>query len=550
MKRRDFIQLSGLGFGGLVLPNMPNGIPIFGNSVSQEAMLDKSVDVAVKKRLADAALNAAKAKGATYTDVRIGRYLNQFVVTREDKVQNIVNTESYGVGVRVIANGCWGFAAVVDAKSEADTARAAEEAVAIAKANAKLMTQPVILAPQNGYGEVSWKAPIQRNAFEVPIKEKVDLLLGVNDAALKNGANYVNSVLFMVNEQKYFASSDGSYIDQDIHRIWPISAVTAIDPKTGKFETRQALSAPVGMGYEYLQTNPKDKVTGITTRYNKGYDMLEDVTAAAKQAKEKLTAKSVEAGKYDLVLDPSHLWLTIHESVGHPLELDRVLGYEANFAGTSFATLDKWQSKNFNYGSKEVNFFADKTQVGSLGAVGWDDEGVKTKQWDLVKDGTLVNYQAIRDQAHIIGEKESHGCCYADSWSSVQFQRMANVSLAAGKTPLSVAEMIKDVKKGIYIIGDGSFSIDQQRYNFQFGGQLYYEIKDGQIAGMLKDVAYQSNTQEFWNSCVKICDERDYRLGGSFFDGKGQPSQSSAVSHGSSTARFNGVNVINTARKV
>ncbi len=550
MKRRDFIQLSGLGFGGLVLPNMPNGIPIFGNSVSQEAMLDKSVDVAVKKRLADAALNAAKAKGATYTDVRIGRYLNQFVVTREDKVQNIVNTESYGVGVRVIANGCWGFAAVVDAKSEADTARAAEEAVAIAKANAKLMTQPVILAPQNGYGEVSWKAPIQRNAFEVPIKEKVDLLLGVNDAALKNGANYVNSVLFMVNEQKYFASSDGSYIDQDIHRIWPIAAVTAIDPKTGKFETRQALSAPVGMGYEYLQTNPKDKVTGITTRYNKGYDMLEDVTAAAKQAKEKLTAKSVEAGKYDLVLDPSHLWLTIHESVGHPLELDRVLGYEANFAGTSFATLDKWQSKNFNYGSKEVNFFADKTQVGSLGAVGWDDEGVKTKQWDLVKDGTLVNYQAIRDQAHIIGEKESHGCCYADSWSSVQFQRMANVSLAAGKTPLSVAEMIKDVKKGIYIIGDGSFSIDQQRYNFQFGGQLYYEIKDGQIAGMLKDVAYQSNTQEFWNSCVKICDERDYRLGGSFFDGKGQPSQSSAVSHGSATARFNGVNVINTARKV
>lgn len=540
------MQLSGMGFGAMMLPN----IPITGNYVSQEALLESGIDIALKKRLADAALNAAKSKGATYTDVRIGRYLQQFVVTREDKVQNIVNTESYGVGVRVIANGCWGFAAVVDAKNEVETAKAAEEAVAIAKANAKLMKQPVQLAPQKGYGEVSWKAPIQKNSFEVPIKEKVDLLLGVNDAALKNGANYVNSVLFMVNEQKYFASSDGSYIDQDIHRIWPIFAVTTIDPKTGKFETRQALSAPVGMGYEYLQVNPKDKVTGITTRYNKGYDMLEDVIAAAKQTKEKLAAKSVEAGKYDLVLDPSHLWLTIHESVGHPLELDRVLGYEANFAGTSFATLDKWQSKNFNYGSKEVNLFADKTQVGSLGAVGWDDEGVETKKWDLVKEGTLVNYQAIRDQVHIIGEKESQGCCYADSWSSVQFQRMANVSLAAGKTPLSVSEMIKDVKKGIYIIGDGSFSIDQQRYNFQFGGQLYYEIKDGQIAGMLKDVAYQSNTQEFWNSCVKVCDERDYRLGGSFFDGKGQPQQVSAVSHGSSTARFNGVNVINTARKI
>lgn len=546
MNRRDFIQFSGMGLGGLMLPN----IPIMGRPVSQEALLDGAIDVAIKKRLADAALNAAKSKGATYADVRIGRYLNQFVVTREDKVQNIVNTETYGVGVRVIANGCWGFAAIVDAKTEAETAKAAEDAVAIAKANAKLMKQPVVLAPQQGYGEVNWKAPIQRNAFEVPIQEKVDLLLGVNDAAIKNGANYVNSILFFVNEQKYFASTDGSYIDQDVHRVWPLFNVTCIDPKSGKFETRQSLSAPMGMGYEYLQTNPKDKVTGITTRYNKGYDMLEDVIAASKQTKEKLTAKSVEAGKYDLVLDPSHLWLTIHESVGHPLELDRVLGYEANYAGTSFATLDKWQTKNFNYGSKQVNLFADKTQVGSLGAVGWDDEGVKTKRWDLVKDGVLVNYQAIRDQVHILGEKESHGCCYADNWGSVQFQRMANVSLAAGKEPLSVEEMIKDVKKGIYIIGDGSFSIDQQRYNFQFGGQLYYEIKDGKIAGMLKDVAYQSNTQEFWNSCVKVCDERDYRLGGSFFDGKGQPSQVSAVSHGSSTARFNGVNVINTARKI
>jgi TldD protein len=546
LKRRDFLQLSGLGIGAAMLPN----IPVMGNNVSYEALLNGSMDVAVKKRLSDAALNAAKSKGATYTDIRIGRYLNQFVVTREDKVQNIVNTESYGVGVRVIADGCWGFAAVVDAKSEADTARAAEEAVAIAKANAKLMKEPVSLAPQKGFGEVSWKTPIVKNAFEVPIKEKVDLLLGVNDAAIKNGANYVNSILFLVNEQKYFASSDGSYVDQDVHRTWPIFNVTCIDPKSGKFETRNALSAPMGMGYEYLQTNPKDKITGVTTRYNKGYDMLEDAIAAAQQAKAKLSAKSVEAGKYDLVLDPSHLWLTIHESVGHPLELDRVLGYEANFAGTSFATLDKWQSKNFNYGSKEVTLFADKTQVGSLGAVGWDDEGVKTKRWDLVKDGTLVNYQAIRDQAHIIGEKESHGCCYADSWSSVQFQRMANVSLAPGKTPLSVEEMIKDVKKGIYIIGDGSFSIDQQRYNFQFGGQLYYEIKDGKIGEMLKDVAYQSNTQEFWNSCSKICDDRDYRLGGSFFDGKGQPSQSSAVSHGSSTARFDGVNVINTGRKI
>ena len=524
------------------------GIPVIGKPIDPMRMLE-SVDPALKKRMADVALNAARSKGATYTDVRIGRYLNQFVITREDKVQNIVNTESYGMGIRVIANGSWGFAAT-DKLDNDNIAKTAELAVAIAKENSRLLTEPVQLAPQKGYGEVSWKAPIEKNSFEVPIKEKVDLLLGVNDAAMKAGADYINSFLFLVNEQKYFASTDGSYIDQDIHRIWPTFFITKIDKATGKFETRNALSAPMGMGYEYLYARPQDKINSATTLYKGRYDMLEDAKLAGAQAGEKLKAKSVEAGKYDLILDPSHLWLTIHESTGHPTELDRVLGYEANFAGTSFLTLDKWQSKNFKYGSNIVNIVADKTQVGSLGAVGYDDEGVKCGQWDVIKDGVLVNYQAIRDQAHIVGLDASQGCCYADNWSSVQFQRMANISLQPGKEKKSVDDLIKNVEKGIYIIGDGSFSIDQQRYNFQFGGQLYYEIKNGKIVGMLKDVAYQANTQEFWNACAGIADESDYRLGGSFFDGKGQPSQSSAVSHGSSTAHFKGVNVINTSRKI
>ena len=543
MKRRDFIRLTGVGMGSLMIPIMGNPIPLSGAITP--------IPNGDKKKLADLALNAAKAKGATYADVRIGRYLNQFVITREDKVQNIVNTESFGVGIRVIANGTWGFAATSEVTND-KIAKAAEQAVAIAKANSKIQQEPVQLAPNPGYGEVAWKTPITKNAFDVPISEKVDLLMAVNAAAMKNGANYVNSFLFLVNEQKYFASTDGSYIDQDIHRIWPNFTVTAIDPAKGKFQNRDAFSAPMGMGWEYMSASPAGKIktpAGVTV-YGNHYDMLEDATVAAQHAKEKLTAKSVEAGKYDLVLDPTHLFLTIHESVGHPLELDRVLGYEANYAGTSFATLDKWKTKSFNYGSKIVNLFADKVQPGSLGAVGYDDEGVKTKRWDLVKEGVLVGYQAIRDQVHILGEKESHGCCYADNWGSVQFQRMPNVSLAAGKQKLSIEEMIKGVEKGIYIIGDGSYSIDQQRYNFQFGGQVFYEIKNGQIAGMLRDVAYQSNTQEFWNSCAQICDESDYRLGGSFFDGKGEPGQVSAVSHGAATTRFNGVNVINTERKI
>jgi len=530
--------------GSLLLP----GSSLFANAVPPGRPWT-TVDVAEKKRMADIALNAARSKGATYTDVRIGRYLNQFVVTREDKVENVVNTESYGMGIRVIANGAWGFAATDNLTTDS-IANAAALAISIAKENSRLLTEPVQLAPQKGYGEVSWKTPIEKNAFDVPIKEKADLLLNVNAEAMKGGANYITSLLFLVNEQKYFASTDGSYIDQDIHRIWPAFFITAIDSATGKFETRNSLSAPMGLGYEYMSAKPQDKIHSVTTLYKNSYDILEDAKVSGKQAADKMKSKSVEPGKYDLILDPSHLWLTIHESVGHPTELDRVLGYEANFAGTSFLTLDKWRSKKFNFGNKLINIKADRLQPGSLGAMGYDDEGVKCGQWDLIKDGILVNYQTIRDQAHILGLHESQGCCYADNWSDVQFQRMPNVSLQAGKERKSVEELIKGVEKGIYIIGDGSFSIDQQRYNFQFGGQLFYEIKNGKITGMLKDVAYQSNTQEFWNSCAAIADERDYRLGGAFGDGKGQPTQSNAVSHGSATARFNGINVINTARKL
>lgn len=543
MDRRDFLALSTFFTGVALTPS------IFGKAIAAEQLQD-AIDIAVKKRLADAALGAATAAGASYCDVRVGRYLRQFVITRERNVENIVNTESTGTGVRVIADGSWGFAATNEMTEDA-VANAARQATAIAKANARIQTAPVQLAPTPGVGEVSWRTPIQKNAMEVPIADKVNLLMSVNDAALGAGASFVNSLLFLVNEQKYFASTDGSYIDQDVHRIWAPLTVTAVDTTTGKFRSREGLSAPMGLGYEYMDGRAEDKFVlsnGLTT-YGKSYDMKEDAIAAAQDAQAKLKAPSVKPGKYDLVLDPNHLGLTIHESVGHPLELDRVLGYEANYAGTSFATMDK-RDEGFKYGSEIVNLFADKTQEGSLGAVGYDDEGVKCKRWDLVKDGILVDYQTIRDQAHIVGKDESDGCCYADSWSSVQFQRMANVSLAPGKTKMSTADMIAGVENGIYIAGRGSFSIDQQRYNAQFGGTVFYEIKNGKLGPMIEDVAYQMRTPEFWGSCSAICDESDYRMFGSFFDGKGQPSQVSAVSHGSSTTRFDGINVINTARSL
>jgi len=541
VQRREFLAYSGLGLAGLVLPHS--------RLIAAEQLL-APVDTVQRRRLAEVALAAARAAKASHCDVRIGRYLNQSVVTREHQVGNVTNRESSGVGVRVLVNGAWGFAATHQ-QTEAAVRGAVEQATAIARANASIQTRPVQLAPTPAVGEVRWQTPVRKNAMEVPIQDKIELLLALNGAALDAGADFINSTLFLVNEQKYFASSDGSFIDQDIHRIWLPFTATAIDKASGKFRTRAGLSSPMGMGYEFLDGDVRGKVQlpGGITAYRDSYDPVEDAIAAARHAREKLKAPSVKPGKYDLVLDPSNLFLTIHENVGHPLELDRVLGYEANYAGTSFATLDK-RDAGFRWGSDLVTFFADKTQPGSLGAVGYDDEGVKTQRWDLVRDGVLVDYQATRDEAHILGREASHGCSYADSWSSVQFQRMANVSLAPGKAPLSVDDMIKDVENGIWIHGRGSYSIDQQRYNAQFGGQLYYQIKDGKIAGMVEDAAYQIRTPEFWNACTAICDQRDFRLGGSFFDGKGQPAQVSAVSHGSSTTRFNGINIINTARSL
>jgi TldD protein len=544
VERRTFLKIGG-GAAGAML------VPVFGNAIAAEELLNPMA-VSFKKALADTALSAATKAGASYCDVRIGRYLNQFITARDLRVEDIVNTESSGVGVRVVAGGAYGFAATNDMSPDG-VAGAARQAVAIARANAKLQSEPLQMAPVKGVGEVAWATPMARDWRAVPVKDKAEMLIAASKAGLDAGASFMTANLFQVNQQKYFASTDGSYIDQDIHRLWAPLTATAVDKAANRFRTRDSLAAPVGMGFEYFDARAEDKVRaagGVATLYTKSVDLVEDARAAGRQAREKLSAKSVEPGKYDLVLSPEHLFLTIHESVGHPTELDRVLGFEANYAGTSFATLDKWQSKKFKFGADRVNFIADKTTPGSLGAVGYDDEGVPAKRWDLIRDGVLVNYQATRDQAHLIGEKESHGCSYADSWNSVQFQRMPNVSLAAGKDMLTPDQMVADVKKGIYILGRGSYSIDQQRYNFQFGGQLYFEIKNGKIGAPLEDVAYQSNTQEFWNSCSAICDARDWRMGGSFFDGKGQPSQVSAVSHGSATTRFNGINVINTARKI
>jgi TldD protein len=261
----------------------------------------------------------------------------------------------------------------------------------------------------------------------------------------------------------------------------------------------------------------------------------------------KLKAKSVPEGRRDLILDPAHLWLTIHETCGHPTELDRALGFEANYAGTSFMTPDKLGK--LRYGSEIVNIRGDRTQPGALATRGYDDDGVRTTEWDIIKDGIFVGYQTTREMAKYIGQEVSNGCAYADSWSRFPIQRMPNVSLMPGESKLSLDDLIADTEDAILIKGSGSWSIDMQRYNFQFTGQEFWEIKNGKIIGMLRDVAYQGNTVDFWNSCDAICDKSEYKLGGSFFCGKGEPAQVSPVSHGSSPARFRNVNILNTSKQ-
>jgi TldD protein len=533
MDRRTFVSHAGVAAGALWLP------------APTARRRDPDED---RKALADAALAAARQHGASYADVRISRYVTQGLNGRERAIQSVTADESFGAGVRVLVNGAWGFAATADVTTDG-LVRAARDAASVARANAALQAEPVQLAPNRGYGEVTWRTPMRRNPFAIPLSEKAEFLVSVGDAALQAGASFVSFGLDQVNDRKYFASTDGSYIDQDLVRIHPTFNVSVVDRAKG-FAERGGLGEPMGMGWEYLEGTEKDGIVtpAGTLVWGAAYDMVADARRAAEDAKQMLAARSVEPGTWDLVLDPSHLWLTIHESVGHPLELDRVLGFEANYAGTSFATLDKWKSRSFKFGSPLVNFVADRTQKHSLAAAGWDDDGVRTGEWDLVKDGVLVNYQVARDQAHVLGLKAPQGSAFAQSWRDVAFQRMPNVSLRPGKGALTPAQMVAGVERGILITGDGSYSIDQQRYNFQFGGQLFHEIRDGKVVGMLRDVAYQSQTQHFWNQVTGVCGKLDYRLGGSFYDGKGQPSQISPVSHGCATTRVDGITVLNTAR--
>ena len=482
------------------------------------------------RQLADAALSRARSLGAEHADVRVHRTQMQSLRLRDGIVQSANDGATIGIAVRVVVAGTWGFAGHAELSPEV-AARTAEQAVQVARALRALNGDPVVLAAEPVYAAVSWVSDYQIDPFAVSTADKIGLLGEYSQRLLAaDGVDHVAASCLQVKEQTFYADLAGSSITQQRVRLQPGIEATTVDRSAGAFETMASLAPPVGRGWEYLHDGT--------------WDWSGELAQIPELLAEKVKAPSVVAGPTDLVIDPSNLWLTIHESIGHATEYDRAIGYEAAYAGTSFATPD--QLGTLRYGSDIMQITADRTVSHGLSTVGYDDEGVAAQSWDLVRDGVLVGYQLDRVFAPRMGLQRSNGCSYADSAHHVPIQRMANVSLQPSVSARSTADLIGGVEDGIYVVGDKSWSIDMQRYNFQFTGQRFYRIHGGQLAGQLRDVAYQATSTDFWGSMEAIGDASTWRLGGAFNCGKAQPGQVAAVSHGCPSALFRGVNILNT----
>ncbi len=487
------------------------------------------------------AIDSARRAGASYADARIQRVQRNAVFTRERQVLDIVDSDTIGCGVRALVDGCWGFAATPRLTNDG-IQRAAAEAVATAKANRIARDRAVELAPNPAHPDATWSSGFTIDPFTISIEEKTTLALAANAAALSvAGVRFVNTQLNFVKEERNYANTDGSVIAQTLVRSYTPMAITAVSADRSDFAIRDAVVQPTGRGWESVLEN----------------NLIVNAKKWAEEAAEKLTAKSVEPGRYDLILHPSNLGLTLHESVAHPTELDRAYGYEANYAGTSFVAPPDKVLGTLKFGSPLMNIVGDRSQAGGCASIGYDDDGVKPEDFDIIKEGVVVDYQTTREQAMWLDwwykkrnlPTRSHGCSYADSWSSVAFQRMPNVSIKPGPRNLSFTDIIAATDRGIAILGRGSYSIDQQRYNGQFGGALFYEVRNGKITGQLRDVAYQFRTPDFWGALDMVGGPKSLEQYATFTDGKGQPGQVNAVTHGCVPTRHRQINVINTGRK-
>jgi TldD protein len=495
--------------------------------------VDESFLALPLQALTDAALTRARDLGCEHADLRVERIRQQVISLRDARPESFTDTEDLGLAVRVVHEGTWGFAAGV-VLTAAEAVRLAEEAVAVAKVSAAVVSDRVELAPEPVHPDETWVSAYDVDPFAVPDAEKSGLLTELSEGLLAaDGVEHVQTSCMLVKEQKYYADTAGTRTRQQRVRLQPEFTALTVDRATGSFESMRTLAPPAGRGWEYL--------TGT------GWDWPRELAELPELLREKTKAPSVTAGRYDLVVDPSNLWLTIHESVGHATELDRALGYEAAYAGTSFATVD--QLGTLRYGSPLMHVTGDRTAPHGLATVGFDDEGVAAQQWDIVRDGVLVGYQVDRNMARLRGMPRSNGCSFADSSRHVPVQRMANVNLQPAPDGPSTDEVIAGVERGIYVVGDKSWSIDMQRYNFQFTGQRFYRIEGGRLAGQLRDVAYQATTTDFWGSLRALGGPQTYVLGGAMNCGKAQPGQTAPVSHGCPVALFEGVSILNTVQE-
>jgi TldD protein len=480
---------------------------------------------------AQAALETASALGAEHADVRICRQRTRTVSVRDARTQGTVQGGTLGLGVRVLVQGVWGFAAgqELDPGSAAQVAR---RAVALARVAAPAAVERVQLADEPIHAGRAWANPVAIDPFEVPESE-ISALIEQRSADLLASPHvqHVDARFHAARDITYYADTSGTDTLQQRTRV--AGDLTAFRVTDGRFDDMSSVAPPSARGWEYLLGD--------------GWDWDAELAAIPQWLAEKAAAPSIEPGRYDLVIDPTNLWLTIHESVGHATELDRALGYEANYAGTSFATPDGLGT--LRYGSDLMRVTGDRTADLGLATVGYDDEGVQAQAWDLVRDGVLVGYQLDRRMAAEHGFGRSNGCAFADSPLHVPVQRMPNVSLAPDPSGPGLDELIAGVEDGLFIEGDKSWSIDMQRYNFQFTGQRFWRIRSGRIVGQVRDVAYQSSTPRFWASLRALGGPDTYLLGGALNCGKAQPGQIAPVSHGCPVAVFESVNVLNTEQE-
>ncbi len=493
------------------------------------------------RRLGDRALARAADLRASHADFRFERIRSQRILVRDAALQGVADADLVGFAVRVVHGGAWGFASGV-VLSDDEAIRVAEAAVAVAQVAAAMTTTPVELAPEPVYDDVTWVSSYEVDPFGVSTADKSSVLVDWTARLCRGSAvDHATASLLAVQENKYYADLAGTRTTQQRVRLQP--GFEAMGGTSEVFDSMASIAPPVARGWEYVvggSSGPSDAAWDWDSELDEVPDLLAD----------KLKAPSVEAGRYDLVIHPSNLWLTIHESIGHATELDRALGYEANYAGTSFATPD--QIGTLRYGTPVMQVTGDRTVEHGLATIGYDDDGVATQQWDIVRDGTLVGFQLDRPMAALmpeLNEGRSNGCAYADSPGHIPIQRMANVSLQPAPDGPSTEELIGQVERGLYVVGDKSWSIDMQRFNFQFTGQRFYRIVDGRLAGQVRDVAYQATTTDFWGSMEAVGGPDTWVLGGAFNCGKAQPGQVAAVSHGCPTALFRDVRILNTTEE-